>query len=61
MLRIKGMQDKNSQGDPIFLLQFFNVLYMAVNYCAKFEKNLESISFLRELPQIKTAKALTND
>lgn len=38
MLRIKGMQDKNSQGDPIFLLQFFNVLYMAVNYCAKFEK-----------------------
>ena len=38
MLRIKGMLDKNSQGDPIFLLQFFNVLYMGVNYCAKFEK-----------------------
>lgn len=38
MLRIMRTQDKNKQGDPIFLLQFFNVLYMAVNYCAKFEK-----------------------
>ena len=75
MLRIMRTQDKNRQGYPIFLLQFFNVLYMAVTYCAKFEKNLESRSFSsakfeknlesrsfsRELPQIKTAKALTND
>ena len=28
---------KNKHGDPIFLLQIFNFLYMAVNW-AKFEK-----------------------
>ena len=35
---------KNKRGDPIFLLQIFNLLYMAVNW-AKFEKHLDSISF----------------
>ena len=35
-------------GDPIFLLQFLNVLYMA-DFCAKFEKNLYGTSFSREL------------
>ena len=32
------------QGDPIFLLQFLNVLYMA-GICVKFEKNLDGASF----------------
>ena len=35
---------------PIFLQQFFNVLYLAV-ICAKFEKNVDSTSFSRELPE----------
>ena len=44
-----GTQGKNKHGDPIFLLQFMNVLYM-VDICVKFEKNLDSTSFSRELP-----------
>ena len=48
-LRIMGTQGKNKHGDPILLLQFMNVLYM-VDICVKFEKNLDSTSFSRELP-----------
>ena len=32
-----GTQGENKHVDPIFLLQFSNVLYMA-DICAKFEK-----------------------
>ena len=35
-------------GDPIFLLQSLNELYMA-DICAKFEKNLDSTSFSSDL------------
>ena len=44
-----GTLGKNNHGDPIFLLQSLNVLYMA-DICAKFEKNLGSTPFSRELP-----------
>ena len=47
---LTGTQGENKQSDPIFLLQFLNVLYTA-DYCAKFEKNLGSTSFSRELPE----------
>ena len=47
--RITGTQGKNKQGDPILLLQFLNVLYMT-DICAKFENNLDSTLFSRELP-----------
>ena len=43
------MQGENEGGDPIFLLQFFNVLDMA-DICAKFEKNLDFTPFSNELP-----------
>ena len=36
---LTGTQGENKHGDPIFLLQFLNVLYMADN-CAKFEKKI---------------------
>ena len=39
-----GTQGENKPVDPIFLLQFSNVLYMADN-CAKFEKNHDCTSF----------------
>ena len=48
----KNTQNYNhagKHGDPIFLLQFLNVLYMA-GICAKLEKSLDSKSFLRKLP-----------
>ena len=48
----KNTQNYNhtgKHGDPIFLLQFLNVLYMA-GICAKLEKRLDSKSFLRKLP-----------
>ena len=48
----KRLEGKKKHTDPIFLRQIFNVLYMAVNW-AKFEKNLDSTSFLRELLQLK--------
>ena len=35
--RITGSQSENNHGDPIFLLQFFNVPYIT-SICAKFEK-----------------------
>ena len=35
-------------GDPTFLLQLLNALYMA-DICAKFEKNLDSTSFSSDL------------
>ena len=35
-------------GDPIFLLQFLNVLYMA-GICVKSEKNLDSTPFSSDL------------
>ena len=38
----------NMHGDPIFLLQFLNVLYMA-GICVKFEKNLDSTSFSSDI------------
>ena len=44
-----GTQGKNKHSDPISLLQFMNVLYM-VDIFVKFEKNLDSTSFSRELP-----------
>ena len=47
-LRIKRTEEENKYGDPIFLLQFFTVLYMAVNG-AKFAKKLDKKSFSREL------------
>ena len=52
-LRITGMQGENKHSDPIFLLQFLNVLFTGTNMadiCAKFEKNLDSTLFSRELP-----------
>ena len=48
-LRITVTQGENEGGDPIFLLQFFNVLDMA-DICAKFEKNLDFTPFSNELP-----------
>ena len=39
-----GTQGENKHVDPIFLLQFSNVLYMADNF-AKFEKNQNCTSF----------------
>ena len=48
-LRIKGMQHENKHGDTIFLLPFSSVLCMNIS-CAKFDKNLDSMSFSRELP-----------
>ena len=45
--RLTGTQDENKEGDPIFLLQYFNVPYMAFK-CVEFEKNC--MSFSRELP-----------
>ena len=42
-------QGENKHGNPIFLLQFLNVLYMA-DICAKFEKHLDGTSFSSELP-----------
>ena len=44
-----GTQGKNKYSDPILLLQNMNVLYM-VDIFVKFEKNLDSTSFSRELP-----------
>ena len=39
-MRITGTQGENNHGDPIFLLQFLNVLYNNMaDICAKFEKN----------------------
>ena len=49
VLRIKGMQWENKHGDTIFLLPFTSVLFINSN-CAKFGKNLNSMSFSRELP-----------
>ena len=48
---ITRTQDENKLDDPISLLQFFNVLYVSLN-CAKLEKNLDSTSFSRELPEL---------
>ena len=42
--RITGTQGENKYGGPYVLLQFINVLYVAV-ICAKFEKGLDSKSF----------------
>ena len=39
----------NKNGDPIFLLRFFNVHIMSVNY-AKFQKKFDSRTISRELP-----------
>ena len=47
-LRITGTQGEKEHGDPMFLLQFLNVLFMAGN-CVKFEENLNSRSFSRKL------------
>ena len=47
--RLTGTQDENKQGDPIFLLQYFNVPYMALNFVESEKKNC--MSFSRELPQ----------
>ena len=47
-LRIAVTLGENNHGDPIFLLQFLNVQYVA-DICAKFEKNLDRKSFPREL------------
>ena len=42
-------------GDPIFLLQFLNVLYMA-GICVKFEKNLDSTSFSSDLYTLRVLR-----
>ena len=39
----------NKHGDPIFLLYFFNVYIMNVNY-TKFQKKFDSRTISRELP-----------
>ena len=39
----------NEHGEPIFLLHFFNVHIMNVNY-AKFQKQFDSRTISRELP-----------
>ena len=39
----------NKHGDPIFLLHFFNVHIMNVDY-AKFQKKFDSRTISRELP-----------
>ena len=39
----------NKHGDPIFLLHFFNVYIMNVNY-TKFQKKFDSRTISRELP-----------
>ena len=39
----------NKLGDPIFLLHFFNVHIMNVDY-AKFQKKFDSRTISRELP-----------
>ena len=44
MVSIMGTQGENKHVDPIFLLQFSNVLYIA-DICAKFEKNHDCTSF----------------
>ena len=44
MVSIMGTRGENKHVDPIFLLQFSNVLYMA-DICAKFEKNDDCTSF----------------
>ena len=44
VVSIMGTQGENKHVDPIFLLQFSNVLYMADNF-AKFEKNQNCTSF----------------
>ena len=46
---------KRKHCDPISLLQLFNVRDMTIN-CAKFEQNLDSIIFWRELPVKKGKK-----
>ena len=46
---------KNMHGDPIFLLQFLNVLYMA-GICVKFEKNLDSTSFSSDLYTLRVLR-----
>ena len=55
MGRLTGTRDENKQGDPIFLLQYFNVSYMAFK-CVEFEKNC--MSFSRELLVITTETPL---
>ena len=42
-LTYMSTQGKSQHDDPIFSLQFLNVLHMA-DICAKFEKNLDSTS-----------------
>ena len=44
LLSIMGTQGENKYVDPIFLLQFSIVLYMA-EICAKFEKNHDCTPF----------------
>ena len=46
---------KRKHCDPISLLQLFNVRDMTIN-CAKFEQNLDSTIFWRELPVKKGKK-----
>ena len=46
-LNYRHTQGEKKQRDPIFLLQFLNVLYMA-DICGKFEENLDRTSFSKE-------------
>ena len=46
-IRILNSQRVNKHGDPIFLLHFFNVHIMNVDY-AKFQKKFDSRTILRE-------------
>ena len=55
---IMGTQGENKPVDPIFLLQFSNVLYTADN-CAKFEKVMMVHHFrLREVTFINSLELL---
>ena len=46
VVSIMGTQGENKHVDPIFLLQFSNVLYMA-DICAKFEKKIMMVDHFR--------------
>ena len=55
-----GNLQNNKHVDPIFLLQNFNLLYMAVSW-AKFEKKLDSTSFSSELPLLIIGKTMSSE
>ena len=49
ILQLKSLLTRKQHGDPIFVLHFFNVHIMNVDY-AKFQKKFDSRTISRELP-----------